>query len=264
MRNYRSQCPGCKSNQVESVFSRNEWASFVKDKNDQRLLFLKAMDENASLAFDYMMRCSVCKTAFTDFVPPESALSGFYQHYYGNSGYLAKVNLKVSLNLRRIFALKLLTRDRRFVDVGCNVGCSVEAARRNGFAATGLELDATAIEHAKLLFPGNRFIAGSVEAAPAGEVFGLVYCTEVIEHVPDTESFVAALAKLVAPRGILSLTCPQAGPRNELIGMPELRPPEHLTLFSRRGIKAALAPWFKRVVVLPNLKRGNQVIAFKG
>ena len=263
MRTTRAQCPGCKSKEFEPVFSRKEWTSFVEGENDQRRRFAKAMDENASLAFENMLLCSLCGTAFTDFVPPDSALSDFYQQYYGNSGYLAKASRKVSLNVRRIFVLKLLTRGRRFMDVGCNVGCAVEAARRNGFAATGLELDATAIEHAKSLFPANRYIVGGVTAAPVGEVFDLVYCTEVIEHVPDTASFIDSISKLVAPGGILSLTCPEAGARDALIGMPELRPPEHLTLFSHQGIKSALAPWFKRVLVLPNFKSGNQVIAFK-
>lgn len=264
MRHYRPHCPGCKSSGIQAVFSRDEWASALKDQNDARCGFARAMDENASLAFDNMMMCPACGTAFTDFTPDAAALSEFYQEYYGNSGYLAKVDIKVSLNVRRIFALKLLMRGRRFIDVGCNVGCSVEAARRNGFNATGLELDATALEHARSLFPKNRFIVGGVEAAPEGEEFDLVYCTEVIEHVPDTESFIESLAKLVAPRGVLSLTCPQAGPREALMLMTELRPPEHITLFSRRGIKAALAPWFKHVLVLPNLKPGNQVIALKG
>lgn len=266
MRSKRLNCPACKATDLEVIFTRDEWNFFAREQNDARKNFSAAMDKNMLLSFNNMMRCVVCGTTFTDFVPDKDSLSDFYQKYYGNDGYLAKINRKVSLNQRRIFVLKTLIKGRRFIDVGCNVGCSVEAARRNGFNATGLEIDSTAIGHAHSLYPENRFIVGTIEAAPSGEVFDLVYCTEVLEHVQDTNYFIESLAKLVAPGGVMFLTSPDSGHRtvrDKLATWDSVKPPEHLTLFTRRGIKTALKPLFKRIFILPNSKPGLQVIAFK-
>lgn len=85
--------------------------------------------------------------------------------------------------------------------------------------------------------------------------------------MPDVPRFVGELAATVAPGGALFLTTPDAGHRRvsgDLLRWEALRPPEHLTLFTRAGARAALAPHFSRVVVLPNLKPGVRVLAFKG
>ncbi len=237
------------------------------EQNDSRKVFSDAMNKNMSLSFDNMMRCVFCKTTFTDFVPDKNSLSDFYHEYYGNDGYLAKITRKVSRNQRRIFVLKFLIKGRRFIDIGCNVGCSVKAARRNGFESTGLEIDSAAIAHANSLYPKNRFVLGTIEAAPKDETFDLVYCTEVLEHVQDADYFIESLAKLTAPKGVMFLTTPDSGHRtvrDTLATWDAVKPPEHLTLFTRRGIKIALKTGFKRVFVLPNSKPGLQVVAFKG
>ena len=100
---------------------------------------------------------------------------------------------------------------------------------------------------------------------PGGD-FDLVYCSEVIEHVPDVGHFVRQLAALVAPGGVLLLTTPDSGHkrvRNDMLHWETVRPPEHLTLFTRAGVRATLAPHFHRVVILPNAKPGVQALAFK-
>jgi 2-polyprenyl-3-methyl-5-hydroxy-6-metoxy-1,4-benzoquinol methylase len=264
--NLRHACPACKSTDFAELFSRREWAKVANAQADCRPRFAAAMDAEPALAFEAFCRCDRCKTIFTDRVPPESALANFYQKYYGNSGYLHKIKRKLALEKRRIFLLKFLVRGRRFLDVGSNIGCSVEAARWNGFVAKGLELDETAVGIAREQFPLNRFQAGSVGDLGLGERFDLVYCSEVVEHVPDPQSFVAAVAAVVAPGGVLMLTTPDSGHsrvRDDLLHWDGVKPPEHLTLFTRAGIRAALAPYFGKIWILPNTKPGLQVIAFR-
>ena len=129
------------------------------------------MQVDADLAFDEFLQCGACGTVFTDRVPSATALGRFYHHYHGNPGYLAKLDRKLALEKRRLFLLKFLTRGRRFLDVGCNIGCAVEAARWNGFTATGLELDEAAVAIARERFPHNEFVAGTLDALPPGRRF---------------------------------------------------------------------------------------------
>jgi SAM-dependent methyltransferase len=263
----RSSCPACGAAGPAVAFTRALWNEFAATTIDSRRDFAAAMQADPALAFDVFLRCSGCGTVFTDRVPSVAALGRFYHQYHGNPGYLAKLDRKLALEKRRLFLLKFLARGRRFLDVGCNIGCAVEAARWNGFTATGLELDDAAVAIARDRFPRNEFVIGTLDVLPAGRAFDLVYCSEVIEHVPDAGHFVRQLAAFVAPGGVLLLTTPDSGHRqvrNDVLHWEALRPPEHLTLFTRAGVRAALALHFRRVVILPNAKPGVQALAFKG
>jgi SAM-dependent methyltransferase len=259
----RDRCPACGSADLAAAFTRAEWAAAAPD---DRRSTMAAMEADPGLAFGAFLRCGACGTYFTDRVPSPDTLGRFYGAYQGNPTYLAKLDKKLALETRRLFCLRFLVRGRRFLDVGSSIGCAVEAARRNGFAATGLELGEEAVAIARERFPRNEFIVGALGALPPDRRFDLVQCVEVIEHVPDVPLFVEQLAARVAPGGVLLLTTPDVGHRrvrgNE-IGWGTLKPPEHITLFTRAGVRAALAPHFRRVVILPNAKPGVQALAFK-
>jgi len=225
------------------------------------------MAADPALAFEHMLRCDVCGTLFTDHIPTIPALNGFYQAVYANDGYLNKLERKLALEKRRVFALKWLTSGRRFLDIGCNIGCAVEAARWNGFAATGIDLSEYAMQIARERFSKNRFLQGTIDVLDAGSVFDLVYCSEVVEHVSDPPGFFRSLSGTVASGGVLMLTTPDAGHfsvRNNQIDWDSVKPPEHITLFTKAGLKYALTPYFKSIWFLPNRKPGIQLIARRG
>ena len=260
----RDRCPACSSADLAAAFTRAEWIAAAPDmrRDDEA-----AMQTDPDLAFGVLLRCGACGTICTDRVPTPAALGRFYGAYRSNTAYLAKLDKKLARDTRRLSWLKLFVRGRRFLDVGCNIGCTVEAARRHGFAATGLELGEDAVAIAREHFPRNEFLSGTLEAVPPGRQFDLVQCVEVIEHVPDVPRFVEQLAATVAPGGVLFLTTPDAGHRlvrGALLRWDALRPPEHLALFTRAGTRAALAQHFRRIIILPNVKPGVRVLAFKG
>jgi SAM-dependent methyltransferase len=95
------------------------------------------------------------------------------------------------------------------LDVGCGFGFTVDAWRRVRRAdAVGLELAEYGAAGARLLdIPVYREMLE--DCAPlAGRLFDVVYASEVVEHVPDPQAFVALLARHVAPGGVLVLTTP--------------------------------------------------------
>jgi SAM-dependent methyltransferase len=186
----RSICPACASSNLRTLFTDDEWSILAQQCIDARLRFASAMKSDPELRFGRFLSCENCETAFAEKTPNDSALSHFYQNYYGNRGYFGKLKRKLALEKRRMACVRLLTKGRRFLDVGCNVGCAVEAARLRGFAATGLELDASAVAIAKQTFPNNRYIAGSLDDLPALETYDVVLCSEVIEHVSNPTAFV--------------------------------------------------------------------------
>jgi 2-polyprenyl-6-hydroxyphenyl methylase/3-demethylubiquinone-9 3-methyltransferase len=98
------------------------------------------------------------------------------------------------------------------LDVGCGGGLLTEALALAGADATGLDLAAPALQVARLhALEGGlkiRYLETSAEelatVEPAG--FDLVCCMEMLEHVPDPASVIAALASLVRPGGSVFLS----------------------------------------------------------
>jgi 2-polyprenyl-6-hydroxyphenyl methylase/3-demethylubiquinone-9 3-methyltransferase len=98
------------------------------------------------------------------------------------------------------------------LDVGCGAGLLAEPLARLGAKVTGIdaapELIAVARGHAAAQGLEIDYRAGAVEAL--GGQFDLVTSMEVIEHVADPAAFVRALAKRLAPGGLLVLSTPNA------------------------------------------------------
>jgi 2-polyprenyl-6-hydroxyphenyl methylase / 3-demethylubiquinone-9 3-methyltransferase len=101
---------------------------------------------------------------------------------------------------------------RSALDVGCGAGLLAEPLARLGATVTALdasaELIAVAREHAQASGLAIDYRAGEL-AELAGE-FDLITCMEVVEHVADPAVFVDALAKRLAPGGLLIMSTPNA------------------------------------------------------
>jgi len=96
---------------------------------------------------------------------------------------------------------------KKVLDVGCGGGILAEAMAGTGATVSGIDLSEKALKVAKLhLFESGRSVdyqhvsAEDYAAQHAGE-FDIVTCMEMLEHVPDPASVVAACSRLVKPGG---------------------------------------------------------------
>jgi 2-polyprenyl-6-hydroxyphenyl methylase / 3-demethylubiquinone-9 3-methyltransferase len=97
---------------------------------------------------------------------------------------------------------------KRVVDVGCGGGILADAMARRGADVLGIDLATKALKVAQLhaieaATPriAYREIAAEALAEEAPERFDVVTCMEMLEHVPDPSSVVAACARLAKPGG---------------------------------------------------------------
>ena len=99
---------------------------------------------------------------------------------------------------------------KRVLDVGCGGGILSDAMARRGADVLGIDLAAKPLKVAQLhaLEAGTesveyREVAAEALAAEMPAQFDAVTCMEMLEHVPDPSSIVAACAALAKPGGWL-------------------------------------------------------------
>jgi 2-polyprenyl-6-hydroxyphenyl methylase/3-demethylubiquinone-9 3-methyltransferase len=98
------------------------------------------------------------------------------------------------------------------LDIGCGAGLLTEPLARLGAAVTGIDASpdviAVARKHATAMGLEIDYRVGDVQALDGQ--FDLITCMEVVEHVAEPEPFVRALAKRLAPDGLLVMSTPNA------------------------------------------------------
>ncbi len=109
-------------------------------------------------------------------------------------------------------AARAVLKGATIVDVGCGGGLLSEGLARAGAAVTGIDLAPAVLDVARLhlLESGLQvdYRETSVEALAdtmAGQC-DVVTCLEMLEHVPDPSSVIAACARLLRPGGKLFLS----------------------------------------------------------
>jgi 2-polyprenyl-6-hydroxyphenyl methylase/3-demethylubiquinone-9 3-methyltransferase len=97
---------------------------------------------------------------------------------------------------------------KQCLDVGCGGGLLTEALATQAAAVTGIDMAAGPLKVARLHqkksgLENIRYLQSSAEGLAEQESgqYDLVSCMEVIEHVPDPQSLVAACAQLAKPGG---------------------------------------------------------------
>jgi 2-polyprenyl-6-hydroxyphenyl methylase / 3-demethylubiquinone-9 3-methyltransferase len=114
---------------------------------------------------------------------------------------------------------------RRTLDVGCGGGILAEAMARAGAKVTGIDLSDRALAVARLhqLESGvdvdYRLSAAETLATEAPASFDVVTCMELLEHVPDPASTVAACAKLVRVGGLVVFSTINRNPKAYLFAV---------------------------------------------
>ena len=143
---------------------------------------------------------------------------------------------------RRALLLGEARAGERVLDLGCGAGRFVAALRDAGADPVGVELADAALERARRNVAGADLRA-MTDAIPLEDAsVDLVWCSEVLEHVPDTAGLLSEIRRVLKTGGRLLATTPSHDlPRRALIAL--LRWEEHfdpLGQHSRRSLTRTL------------------------
>ena len=103
---------------------------------------------------------------------------------------------------RRALLLGEARAGERVLDLGCGAGRFVAALRDAGADPVGVELAEGALERARRNVPGADLRAlGPDGAIPLEDAsVDLVWCSEVLEHVPDTAALLSEARRVLQDR----------------------------------------------------------------
>ena len=116
----------------------------------------------------------------------------------------------------------------------------VDAFRRLGADAHGLDISENSIAFARRNFPGCTFYCEDFDAmAQRGLRFDFLFTTELLEHLPGPHDVMRFLAGSAKPGAVVYAATPDAGHPavpEDFLSWGDICPPEHLQWFDRDNL----------------------------
>lgn len=137
---------------------------------------------------------------------------------------------------------------KRVLDAACGEGYGSALLAEVAADVVGVDLDAQAIEHARLRYAGIerlRYEASNAAALPFPErSFDLVVSFETLEHLHEQEELVAGFARVLSDDGVLLISSPDKRTYSDLAGF---RNEFHVRELYREELLALLQPHFGQI-----------------
>ena len=141
----------------------------------------------------------------------------------------------------------------RVLDIGCNTGAFLSAAQERGWEPYGVDIGSWAVEFARAR--GLDVFHGTLEEAHFPDAyFDAVFCSAVLEHLPDPKHSLLEIHRVLKKDGILFVIVPNINAFTIRLGLDLFvgnTPPAHLYYFTPRAAQGLLeAAGFECVRVL--------------
>jgi len=192
---YLDKCPICKAKQTEEFLQLKDY-------------FLTQEDFS-------IVKCKICGFRFTNPIPTEEAIGG----YYHSEEYISHSNAKKGLinsiyQIVRNYSIDkkvLLVKDYKLqgkvLDIGCGTGEFLNALSKNGFDTKGIEPNESArnqaIKNYNLIVNEEKEIHNFQSGS-----FDIITMWHVLEHVYRLEDRLEQIENMIKPGGFLLVAVP--------------------------------------------------------
>jgi 2-polyprenyl-3-methyl-5-hydroxy-6-metoxy-1,4-benzoquinol methylase len=180
--------------------------------------------------------CRDCQTIFTERLPIFAEAENYDEYY-------TEANLQVPeiINKRVGEIIDGFAKHRqtnRLLDIGFGAGTILQIAQQKDWDVFGVEVSKPAVEQAEKA--GFSVFHGELGAAAYPDhYFDVITASEIVEHLPEPQELFNEVARILRPGGLFWVTTPSAHSLSyRLMGVKwsVVCPPEHIQLFSQKGI----------------------------
>ena len=142
------------------------------------------------------------------------------------------------------------------LDAGCNANCLLEeiSNKFSPSSLTGYDYSEKTIQIAKVISPSSKYEVFDLVEDHAKNKFDVIFCTQVIEHIPDAELAIQKLLQLSKPGCQILITVPD-GRIDQFRGHIHFWSPESWEIFIRKTMNVKNARFH-----FSNGELGNSVI----
>jgi len=213
--------------------------------NDRKLLYKK---NNGY----YITRCNKCSFiyAFHSSLAKISYKDIYSEKYFSSNekqGFSCYVSHKDILKKNSNYRIALIEKYKKrgcILDIGCAKGFFLKVAQRRGWEVYGLEISAAAAKYCKTEFDIPVFITeDDYNNSLPKEFFDVITLYDAIEHVENPVKLLSGIYKSLKSDGVIVIETPDISSiyAKFLRGYsPYIRPPAHLSFFSKDTIKRIL------------------------
>lgn len=189
-----------------------------------------------------IVRCDRCGLLYCSPRPTALELRELYAGLE-DPAYAAERDGRTRTAMMHVRDLSTFVSHGRLLELGSACGFLVEAARRAGFEAVGIEPSAWARTYAKDKM-GLSLLEGTIEDYHfPDEHFDAVCMFDLLEHLPDPRGTMAEIARVLRTGGVISMSTPDGGSvAGRVLGRNWWGfKPEHLFYFTRRSLGRLLS-----------------------
>jgi SAM-dependent methyltransferase len=133
----------------------------------------------------------------------------------------------------------------RVVDAACGEGYGAALLARTAASVTGADISGEAIAHARAAYAGQAnlaFVEAPCTRLPLADASADLFISfETVEHIDGQEAFLAEIARVLAPEGLLLISCPN---KREYSDRRAYANPFHVRELYREELAALLAQRF--------------------
>ena len=141
-------------------------------------------------------------------------------NYYPKTNYISHSNQRKSLLDLLYHAVRFISVRRKLrllkhhqpnqgtlLDIGAGTGVFLRAAKKRGWAVTGIEPNTSARNLANSMDPNTVFDSDALQAFQ-DQSFDVITLWHVLEHLPDLEDDIKTVQKLLKPNGCVVVAVP--------------------------------------------------------